>query len=212
MRRQRGILVGFVVAFLVVAGGLLLLRRTVVVALLAYPSMEVQGVWRQEVWPCIPGVTLPDGLLGWLVATRIDLNANQSWQYERHGTVSLVIDPPSDFGGFAVVDNCGGALLYAGSIVWMGRGNQLFPDPPSASTIGQWPASETESTDQPVFSTADWGRMSVSPGQSASIWQAVRMLKVVQDMGEADGLVLRYSESIGGGEGTADHYVVVLSQ
>mgnify|MGYP001493774217 FL=1 len=137
MSKQRRVFVGFIVALLVVAVSLVLLRRTVVVVLLDYRSMEVQGVWRQEVWPCIPGVALPDGMLGWLIARRIDLNANQFWQYERHGTVSLVIDPPSDFGGFAVVDNCGGALLYAGTIVWMGRGHQMFPDQPSANAIGQ---------------------------------------------------------------------------
>lgn len=43
------------------------------------------------------------------------------------GNLALLEIPPGDFGGFAVSHACSGLVLYAGSIVFAGRGKQLYP-------------------------------------------------------------------------------------
>ena len=46
------------------------------------------------------------------------------------GDLALLEIPPGDFGGFAVSHRCSGLVLYAGSILWAGLGEQLYPANP----------------------------------------------------------------------------------
>lgn len=49
------------------------------------------------------------------------------------GDLAILEIEPTDFGGFAVSHRCRGAVIFAGSIVWMGRGKQLYPANPLPS-------------------------------------------------------------------------------
>jgi len=49
----------------------------------------------------------------------------------------ISVMPPSDFGGFAASHPCSGLVLYAGSIVWSGRGEQIYPAIPIHSNALQ---------------------------------------------------------------------------
>ena len=43
------------------------------------------------------------------------------------GQLVLLEVDPGDFGSIAICDSCSGLVLFGGSIVWNGRGRQLYP-------------------------------------------------------------------------------------
>ncbi len=106
--------------------------------------------------------------------------------------------PPADFGGFAVAHRCSGLVVYAGSIVWGGTGQQLYPatpiDPGALKRTWRHQAPPPEQLDVMI---GPYARGTEEDGLAA--WQSIQNLNFVQDLmsGPYSVLVYLYPRSVG---------------
>ena len=97
---------------------------------------------------------------------------------------------PGDFGGVAVSDRCTGLVLFAGEIVWAGRGRQLYPAEGFGLSVlqhvsGQAPAPEQFDVMIGPYAYAD-------PQSADLAWASVSDLNFVQQFATAPYTVLAY--------------------
>jgi hypothetical protein len=124
---------------------------------------------------------------------------------------------PSDFGGVAVSDPCTGEVLFAGSIVWNGRGGQLYPVEPIPPDL----LDRTSGQASPPQSIDVTGSLAASdaPGEGGGLeegglaaWDSVLDLNLVGDLASAPYtvLVLLYPRSVGAFDPAAADWVIFV--
>ena len=107
-----------------------------------------------------------------------------------HDLAVLEIEP-GDFGGFAIMHRCSGLLNFAGSIVWSGAGEQLFPATPlPAEKIGQGKrlSSHPESLDVLIGP----GVQGVDETSGVHAWESVQDVTLVKQVAQHPYRVLVY--------------------
>ncbi|MFN8495850.1 MAG: hypothetical protein U0350_50120 [Caldilineaceae bacterium] len=113
----------------------------------------------------------------------------QPFAVEHRGDFVVLSAAASDFGGLAVFDSCSGHILHAGAIVWMGRGEQIYPTnplPPETITRTGQPASAPTLLD--VLSSP----YAPPDGAEKQAWEAVADLNIIQEFATAPYRVLMY--------------------
>ncbi|MFQ5856047.1 MAG: hypothetical protein ACE5LU_10425 [Anaerolineae bacterium] len=120
-----------------------------------------------------------------------------NFHISRVGDFVVLYEPAVDFGGVAVSHPCSGLVLFAGSVVWAGRGRQLYP----ADPILPEALEHTPEQAPPPQRIDIWGLggelEDVEDGMAA--WNSVRGLNLVKDLASApySVLVYLYPRSVG---------------
>ena len=107
------------------------------------------------------------------------------------GDLAILEIPPGDFGGFAVLHRCSGLVLYAGSIVWSGTGEQFYPAEPiraDALLRQKKPVSSPKKMDIIIGPDV----YSVENERGIDAWNSVQDLNIVQDLAASPYEVLIY--------------------
>jgi hypothetical protein len=106
--------------------------------------------------------------------------------------------PPGDFGGFAVLNRCSGLVIFAGSILWMGKGEQFFPANPINPGLL---AHKKTSINSPQRVDVIFGPYVglVEKESALSAWDSIQDLNIVQDLAVSpyDVLVYLYPRTVG---------------
>lgn len=126
-------------------------------------------------------------------------------------TLPLVaIDTPaSDFGSRTIIHEPGKEKIFYGTVVWMGRGNLIFPD--SIISPGNFETRSMEVLPTP-FQMLPPNR-TIPEEKLTKIWEAVKHLKIVAKYlikGKKIG-VFEYSRSVGAGDPLDWDYYLVFS-
>ncbi len=121
-----------------------------------------------------------------------------AFETSHKGDLALLELLPGDFGGFAVLHRCSGLVVYAGSIVWMGTGQQLYPampiDPGALKRTWRHQVPPPEQIDVMI---GPYARGAEAEGLAA--WRSIQNLNFVQDLasGPYSVLVYLYPRSVG---------------
>lgn len=118
------------------------------------------------------------------------------FQVSHVGDFAVLHISPVDFGALAVSHPCSGRVLFAGSIVWSGRGEQLYPPLPIEPdalqrTPGQAsPPQRIDVLGQDVDADEEAGM---------AAWDSIRDLNLVKDLafGSYSVLVYLYPRTVG---------------
>ena len=114
------------------------------------------------------------------------------------GDLAVLDLPPGDFGGFAVLHRCSGLVIYAGSILYMGKGEQLFPaNPINPDVLTHKKTSINSPQRVDVIFGPYVGHIEKESGLSA--WNSIQDLNFVQDLAVSpyDVLVYLYPRTVG---------------
>ncbi len=117
--------------------------------------------------------------------------------------------PPVDFGGVAVFDPCSGLVLFAGNIVWAGRGGQVYPaDPIPADRL------QRTSNQAPPPSTIGVAGTQFPADQKDALaaWDSVRDLNLVNDLAVPpySVAVYLYPRTVGDFDPAAADWVILI--
>jgi hypothetical protein len=112
------------------------------------------------------------------------------------GDFAVLHISPGDFGAIAVSDPCSGRVLFAGSVIWAGRGEQLYPAVPIEPD-----ALERTPGQAPPPQRLDVLGQDYEPEEQAGLaaWDSVRYLNLVKDLASSpySVLVYLYPRSVG---------------
>lgn len=97
---------------------------------------------------------------------------------------------PGDFGGVAISDPCSGLVLYAGSIVWAGGGEQLYPAAPIRSDALKRVSQQISPPRRVDVVIGPYADGDEEGGIAA--WNSVKDLNLVQEIASAPYSVLVY--------------------
>ena len=132
------------------------------------------------------------------------------WPDNPLGDLLFAHDPPLDFGGSAVVDARTGALLFAGTVVWMGSGEIYFPLP--AIDASGLPQNGVEAPDPEQFHEIEqWSGL--DPGGAAA-FDSIKPYKPVYDLascGPYSVLAYMHPTTVGALNPNTAEWVVFLS-
>ncbi len=181
----------------------------VAMVVLDYQSLEIQRLHARQQTPCDDlNAPLPDDILLKKASGFFDA-VGAYWTYrivtDEHGQPQKVMGfeikhvhdlavlemEPGDFGGFALMHRCSGLLNFAGSIVWSGTGEQLFPAvplKPKQGYLNEEQIMAPESLDVLIGP----GAHQVDPTQGKRAWELTQRLDVVQQISRYPHRVLVY--------------------
>ena len=114
------------------------------------------------------------------------------------GDLTVLEMEAGDFGGFAVLHRCSGMVLYAGSTVWDGTGEQLYaPDPINLAELA--PTEKSPAQPEAVRTLTGTYVNAKEAERGQAIWSSVQDLNIVQDLAKSryDVLVYLYPRSVG---------------
>lgn len=129
------------------------------------------------------------------------------------GDLAILEIEPTDFGGFAVSHHCSGAVIFAGSIIWTGTGEQFYPANPIASDAlirHRAPITSPQRidiTNGPAAPPAD-------EKSGLAAWHAVQDLKLVQELAASpyDVLVYLYPKTVGMFDPNSAEWVIFVQR
>lgn len=127
----------------------------------------------------------------------------------RVGEFVVLLMRPSDFGGVAVCDRCSGRVLFAGSVVWNGRGQQLYPVDPIASYALQRTSDQAASPRR--IDVAGYGG---DQEDGLAAWDSVLELNLVKELASApySVLVYLYPRTVGAFDPVTADWVIFLQR
>lgn len=108
---------------------------------------------------------------------------------QRVGDFALAEISPNDFGGAAILDPCNGLVLFAGSIVYDGAGEQLYPATPIRPDALRY---QTGQIPQPQRIDGRAGPSSTGTEGYEKAWNSVQSLNLVQDFASSSYSVFVY--------------------
>lgn len=117
-----------------------------------------------------------------------------AFEVSRIGDFVVLEIPPGDFGGVAVSHPCSGLILYAGSIVWSGSGEQLYPAvaiDPGALEHTSRQVSTPQRIDVRIGPGVHLGAGEAKESGMAA-WNSVKGLNLVQELASRPYSVLVY--------------------
>ena len=181
----------------------------VAMIVLDYQSLEIQRLYARKQTPCDDlNAPLPDDILLKKASGFFDA-VDAYWTYwivtDEHGQPQKIMGfeikhahdlavlemEPGDFGGFAIMHRCSGLLNFAGSIVWAGTGEQLFPAVPLKPKQGSLSGEQIMSPESLEVLIGP-GAHQVDPTQGNQAWESARQLDVVQQISRYPHRVLVY--------------------
>ncbi len=133
-----------------------------------------------------------------------------AFEVARVGDFAILWIPPGDFGGVAISHLCTGQVLFAGSIVHGGRGEQLYPADfirPDALKPTSRQAPTPQSIDVVV------GHQIIDDqDRGLAAWESVVNLNLVNDLaaGPYSVLVYLYPRTVGAFDPAAADWVVLI--
>ena len=186
-------------------------RDRITVVVLDYRTLQVQQVWERDVPRCAPFLGASESQLA-DAAEGLLATYYSSASFDHLGQVSLLTLGNGDFFGLAMLASCDAQPIYAGTIVWAGRGSQVYPSVSDASDsldlrvagIGQ-PAG--------YISLADpWMRLSVESPKADEVWAVASRVEALATTrsGDVRVLVSLYPESVGPNAEATTHYIVFV--
>jgi hypothetical protein len=126
---------------------------------------------------------------GW--TSRISKQGKElAFDVSRVGDFAVLEIPPVDFGGAAISDRCSGLVLYAGSIVWSGLGEQIYPAVPLRSDALQRKATKILPPQTIDIVIGVGANANTDSGMAA--WESIANLNLVQEMASSPYTVLVY--------------------
>ncbi len=123
---------------------------------------------------------------------------NLDFKIKYVGDFAIFEKYPGDFGGFAVLHRCSGSVLYSGSIVWMGTGEQIYPEKPinpGELSHQNTPLLFSENVDVVIGPYA----LNVREETGITAWMSVQDLNIVQELAQSpyEVLVYLYPRTVG---------------
>lgn len=164
-------------------------RENFALIVLDYETLDFKAAYFEVFDPCSvikPGKTDQELISQ---ASNILKMTDERPQLQRVGDFSVFEIDPADFGGVVVLDPCSGQALFAGEIIGLGKGRQIYPinsiDPTALkyeSTLTKTPQrinvmTSPSSTDEEGFEAA---------------WNSVQSLNLVHDFATQPYSVLIY--------------------
>ena len=140
-----------------------------------------------------------------------DTSQGNLWGFDisRVGDFVVLLMEPSDFGGVAVSHPCTGEVLFAGSIVWSGRGQQLYPADPIPPYALQRASGQAASPQR-----IDVAGYSVDEEAGMAAWNSVLDLNLVEELASApySVLVYLYPRTVGIFDPVTADWVILLQR
>ena len=186
-------------------------RDRITVVVLDYQTLQVQQVWESDAPRCAPFLGASESQLTDAAEGLLDTHYS-SVSVDHLGQVSLLTLGNGDFYGLAMLASCDAQPIYAGTIIWAGRGSQVYP---SASEVGDGLDLRTTGIGRPAgfVSLADpWVRLTVESPKADEIWAVASRVEALATTwsGGVKVLVSLYPESVGPQAEATTHYIVFV--
>ena len=120
------------------------------------------------------------------------------FEIQYKGDLAILEISPGDFGGFTVSHRCSGLVLYAGSIIWSGTGEQMYPaNPISSNAITR--DGKVPNSPQRLDVVVGPAVYSVKEESGIAAWKSVQNMNLVEALAKSpfDVLVYLYPRTVG---------------
>jgi len=184
------------------AGFLISHLSSIAIITLDFQTLQLKNAYVTYQTPCgNQNHPVTDGELRWRAGgifdatgeswfAKVDVGTGEVLRFDvsHVGDFAVLEIEPLDFGGVAVSYPCSGLVLFAGSIVWNGRGEQLYPAVPLPPDRLQRTSDQAAPPDRIDVV----GTYAADEEGGLAAWDSVRDLNLVKDLAVPPYSVLVY--------------------